>query len=43
MKIKIRTQLLKDKKSFLNINTINFNENNNINEGIKFKDNVNEK
>ena len=43
MKIKIRIQLLKDEKKISNTNIINFDENDDINERIKFKDNVNEK
>ena len=43
MKIEIRIQLLKDEKKILNMNTINLDENNDINERIKFKNNVNEK
>ena len=43
MKIEIRTQLLKNEKKILNTNMINFDENDDINERIKFKDNVNEK
>ena len=43
MKIKIRTQLLKDEEKILNMNTINFDENDDTNERIKFKNDVNEK
>ena len=43
MKIEIRIQLLKDEEKSLNTNTINIDENDDINERIKFKNNVNEK
>ena len=43
MKIEIRIQLLKIKKKISNMIIINFDENDDINERIKFKDNVNEK
>ena len=43
MKIEIRTQLLKDEKKILNTNTINFDEDDDINKRIKFKNDVNEK
>ena len=43
MKIKIRTQLLKNEKKISNTNTINFDENDDTNERIKFKDDINEK
>ena len=43
MKIEIRTQLLKNKKKFSNMNTINLDENNDTNERIKFKNNINKK
>ena len=43
MKIEIRTQLLKDEEKISNTNTINLDENDDINERIKFKDDVNEK
>ena len=43
MKIKIRTQLLKDEEKISNTDIINFNKNDNTNERIKFKDDVNKK
>ena len=43
MKIEIGIQLLKDEKKISNTNIINFDENDNINERIKFKDDVNKK
>ena len=43
MKIEIRIQLLKDEKKFSNTNIININENDDTNERIKFKGDVNEK
>ena len=43
MKIKIRIQLLKDEKKTPNTNTINLDENDDTNERIKFKDDVNKK
>ena len=43
MKIEIRIQLLKNEEKFSNINTINLDENNDTNERIKFKDDVNKK
>ena len=43
MKIKIRIQLLKDEKKILNTNMINLNKNDDTNERIKFKNDINEK
>ena len=43
IKIEIRTQLLKDEEKTLNMNTINFDKDDDINERIKFKEDVNEK
>ena len=43
MKIEIRTQLLKNEKKISNMNMINFDEDDNTNERIKFKDNINKK
>ena len=43
MKIEIRTQLLKDEEKISNTNTINLDENDDINERIKFKDDINKK
>ena len=43
MKIEIRIQLLKDEKKFSNTNTINIDEDDDTNERIKFKDDINEK
>ena len=43
MKIEIRIQLLKDEEKISNTNIINFNKNDDTNERIKFKDDVNEK
>ena len=43
IKIEIRIQLLKNKKKFSNTNIINFDKNNDTNERIKFKDDINKK
>ena len=43
MKIEIRTQLLKNEKKISNTNTINLNEDDDTNERIKFKDDINKK
>ena len=43
MKIKIRIQLLKNEEKTSNTNTINFDENDDTNERIKFKNDVNKK
>ena len=43
MKIEIRIQLLKDEEKFSNTNMINLDEDDDINERIKFKDDVNKK
>ena len=43
MKIEIRIQLLKNEKKTSNTNTINFDEDDDTNERIKFKDDINKK
>ena len=43
MKIEIRIQLLKNEEKFTNTNIINFNEDDDTNEQIKFKSDINEK